>query len=71
MRKADLLNFALFSDSFDIEFEILAKAIKKGMRIVEVPISHKSLTYKEGRKFRIGNGFWTFLRIFYFRFGKT
>ncbi|MFA5200349.1 MAG: glycosyltransferase family 2 protein [Candidatus Omnitrophota bacterium] len=69
MRKADVLDFGLLSDSFEIEFEILAKAIKKRMRIVEIPVSYKPRSYKEGKKIRIRDGFWAFLRIFYFRFG--
>jgi len=68
MRKNDVLAFDLKSNSFEIEFEILAKAIKKRMNIIEVPISYKPRSYKEGKKIKIRDGVWTLIRIFYFRF---
>jgi glycosyltransferase involved in cell wall biosynthesis len=67
MRKADLLGLGLSSNSFDIEIEILAKAIKKRMRIVEVPVSYTPRTYHEGKKIRVKDGIWAVLRIFKFR----
>jgi glycosyltransferase involved in cell wall biosynthesis len=67
MRKADLLGLSLGSNSFDIEIEILAKAIRKKMRIVEVPVSYNPRTYQEGKKIRIKDGAWAVLRIFKFR----
>jgi glycosyltransferase involved in cell wall biosynthesis len=56
MRRADLNNLALVSNGFDIEIEILAKAIKKGMRIAEVPVSYNPRAYSEGKKIRISDG---------------
>ncbi len=67
MRKADLLGLSLGSSSFDIEIEILAKAIKKRMRIAEVPVAYNPRTYHEGKKIRIKDGLWAVLRIFKFR----
>jgi glycosyltransferase involved in cell wall biosynthesis len=67
MRKADLLGLSLGSNSFDIEIEILAKAIRKKMHIVEVPVSYNPRTYKEGKKIRIKDGIWAVLRILKFR----
>ncbi|MFA5005036.1 MAG: glycosyltransferase family 2 protein [Candidatus Omnitrophota bacterium] len=67
MRKTDLLSLGLGSNSFDIEIEILAKAIKKRMRIAEVPVSYSPRTYHEGKKIRIKDGIWAVLRIFKFR----
>jgi glycosyltransferase involved in cell wall biosynthesis len=67
MRKADLSGLALGSDSFDIEIEILAKAIKKRMRIAEVPVSYNPRTYHEGKKIRVKDGIWAVMRIFYYR----
>ena len=68
MRRADLLSLSLGSNSFDIEIEILAKAIKKGMRIAEVPVSYNPRAYTEGKKMKIRDGLWAVIRIFRFRF---
>ena len=67
MRKTDLLGLGLSSNSFDIEIEILAKAIKKRMRIAEIPVSYTPRTYHEGKKIRIKDGIWAVLRILKFR----
>jgi glycosyltransferase involved in cell wall biosynthesis len=67
MRKADLVGLSLSSSSFDIEIEILAKAIRKKMRIAEVPVAYTPRTYHEGKKIRIKDGVWAALRIFKFR----
>jgi len=68
MRRESILGLGLSSNSFDIEIEILAKAIKKGMRILEIPVSYKPRSYKEGKKIKIFDGFWAILRILYFKF---
>jgi glycosyltransferase involved in cell wall biosynthesis len=68
MRRESISGFKLRSKSFDIEIEILAKAIKKGMRILEVPVSYKPRSYKEGKKIRIRDGIWAAIRVFRFRF---
>jgi len=67
MRREAVLGLGLKSDSFDIEIEILAKAIKKGMRIIEVPVLYKPRSYKEGKKIKIRDGLWAVMRIMYFR----
>lgn len=68
MRRTSFLDLSLESNSFDIEIEILTKAIRKGMRIVEVPISYIPRTYIQGKKIRIKDGIWAVFRIFKFRF---
>jgi glycosyltransferase involved in cell wall biosynthesis len=68
MRRASLLDLNLMSGSFDIEIEILAKAIKKKMHILEVPITYRPRTYSEGKKIRIRDGLWAVARIIKFRF---
>ena len=40
----------LQSDSFDIEAEITAKILKRGIRIYEVPISYSGREFDEGKK---------------------
>ncbi|MFA5350617.1 MAG: glycosyltransferase family 2 protein [Candidatus Omnitrophota bacterium] len=68
MRREDILGLGLKSNNFDIEIEILAKVIKKGMRILEMPVSYKPRSYKEGRKIKACDWFWAVMRILYFRF---
>ena len=70
MRRDGILGLGLESNSFDIEIEILAKAVKKGMRILEMPVSYKARSYKEGKKIKIRDGLWAIMRIIYFRFSK-
>ena len=69
MRRESILGLGLESNSFDIEIEILAKAIKKKMRILEIPISYNPRSYKEGKKTKIGDGLWAAMRILDLRFG--
>jgi len=45
-------NLDLTSNRFEIEPEITAKILKKGFKILEIPISTKPRTYKEGKKIR-------------------
>lgn len=60
LRKDKILSFALFSKQYEIETEMLIKAIKKGLKIVEVPVTR--FPRNEGRSklnvikqgFRIG-----------------
>lgn len=68
MRRDSVLGLGLKSNSFDIEIEILSKAIKKKMRILEVPVSYRPRSYKEGKKIKIRDGLWAVMRIVYFRF---
>jgi len=69
MRRESILGLGLESNSFDIEIEILAKAIKKKMRISEVPVSYNPRTYKEGKKIRVCDGIWAVIKVFKFRLG--
>lgn len=68
MRRTSLLDLSLTSSSFDIEVEIITKALKKKMRIAEVPIFYNPRTYKQGKKIRIKDGIWAVIRIFKYRF---
>ncbi|HPL82910.1 MAG TPA: glycosyltransferase family 2 protein [Candidatus Omnitrophota bacterium] len=67
MRRRDLLALSLGSKSFDIEIEILAKAIKKRMRIAEIPVYYKPRDYSQGKKIKVKDGIWAVLMIFKFR----
>ena len=68
IRRESILGLGLRSNSFDIEIKIWAKAIRKGMRISEVPILFNPRWYKEGKKIKIRDRFWAIMRILYFRF---
>jgi len=43
-------NLSLKAERFDLEPEITAKIIKKGYKIIEVPISYQCRDFKEGKK---------------------
>ncbi|MBU4346036.1 MAG: glycosyltransferase family 2 protein [Candidatus Omnitrophica bacterium] len=46
----------LKEQSFTIEIEIVAKAAKAGLRIIEIPIAYHPRTYAEGKKIRAKDG---------------
>jgi hypothetical protein len=54
--------------SFDIEVEIVTKAIRNKLRIVEIPISYHPRSYSEGKKIRLRDGIWAALNILKTRF---
>lgn len=51
-RKECLEEIDLKSDRFDIDWELVAKMIKKGFIPLEIPVSYKSRSPKEGKKMR-------------------
>lgn len=56
-KKEAFKNMKLESNGFEIESEISAKAIKKGYRIVSLPISYSARTFKQGKKIRWHHAF--------------
>jgi glycosyltransferase involved in cell wall biosynthesis len=55
----------LQSNRFDIEAEITAKVLKRGIRIYEVPISYSGREFDEGKKITWRDGFaalWTLVK---------
>ncbi len=67
-----LLPTALFqslqlqSDGFELEAEICAKCLKRGLQIREIPIVYQPRTHEEGKKISGRDGWkalWTMLRI--------
>jgi glycosyltransferase involved in cell wall biosynthesis len=40
-------------DRFDFDWELLIKLVRKGYRPIEIPISYRSRSFKEGKKIRI------------------
>lgn len=55
-RRSSFNMLNLKSPSFDIEIEILAKAVKQGLKIKDVPISYIPRSYRDGKKIRCLDG---------------
>lgn len=68
-RKA-FLNLGLRAKSFDIEVEIVCKALKMGFRMLEVPVSYYPRSYREGKKIRWFDGLQAIASILKYRFTK-
>jgi hypothetical protein len=64
-----LVDLRLRSDHFDIEPEITAKILKRGIRIYEVPISYMGREFDEGKKITWRDGFAALWTLVKFRFG--
>ena len=65
-RRSDALEADLECDGFEFCEEITARLIRKGRRLVEVPISYRPRSFEEGKKIRWTDGIqavWTMLRL--------
>lgn len=69
-RKKTFVELNLKSMSFDIEAEIVCKALKYSKRIVEVPIAYYPRSYAEGKKIRWFDGLHAIMSILKYRFFK-
>jgi glycosyltransferase involved in cell wall biosynthesis len=69
-RRQVLLDLDLRSSSFEIEAEIICKALKKRLRIEEVAVSYFPRSYAEGKKIRWNDGIAAFYSILKYRFTK-
>lgn len=58
----------LESNGFEVESEISAKAIKKGYRIVSLPISYSPRTFEQGKKIRWHHAFTLITTLLKYRF---
>ena len=58
------------SNRFDFEPEITAKIIKKGYKIVEIPISYNCRSFEEGKKINWRDGIIAIYKLFKYRFSK-
>lgn len=64
--KGVIKGISLESDGFEIEPEITSKLLKKGVKIIEIPIDYNPRPKKEGKRIRFSDGFravWTLLRF--------
>jgi glycosyltransferase involved in cell wall biosynthesis len=63
-----LSDMRLRSERFDIEPEITAKILKRGVRIYEVPISYTGREFEEGKKITWRDGVTALLTLVKYRF---
>jgi len=63
-------SFSLESTGFDMDFEIICKALRRRLRIKELPVSYHPRSYKEGKKIRVNDAFWAILTMFKYRFWR-
>lgn len=67
--KRDILNdMTIHSKRFDVEPELTAKILKKGIRIYEVPISYAGREFHEGKKITWRDGIVALWVLFKYRF---
>jgi glycosyltransferase involved in cell wall biosynthesis len=55
-KREAIKGMVLRAKKFDFEPEITAKFLKRGYKIIEVPISYKSRSFKEGKKIKWTDG---------------
>ncbi|PDV99253.1 glycosyltransferase family 2 protein [Candidatus Chloroploca asiatica] len=67
MRTDIIRELSLESNDFRLEPEITAKVLKRGHRILEVPISYIGRTYEEGKKMKPSQGLYAILALFRYR----
>lgn len=68
--KEVFIKLGLKSSSFDIDAEIICKALKNKLRIKEVSISYYPRSYAEGKKIRWADGLKAIVSILKYRFTK-
>ncbi|MBN1288225.1 MAG: glycosyltransferase family 2 protein [Actinobacteria bacterium] len=66
--KETLEDISIRSNGFDVEPEITAKLLKKGIRIYEVPISYAGREYYEGKKITWKDGVLALWALLKYRF---
>ncbi|MDD5163575.1 MAG: glycosyltransferase family 2 protein [Candidatus ainarchaeum sp.] len=67
-RREAIKGIELHSKRFDFEPEITAKILKNGHAILEVPITYRARTHKEGKKIKISDGFVALKTLLKYRF---
>ena len=65
-----LKSFNMQSEGFDYATELVSNILKRGIEIVEVPISFNGRTKQEGKKINVLDGVDCTYMIFKYRFGK-
>ena len=67
MRTEIMRDLRLQSNDFRLEPEIVAKVLKRGHRVYEVPVSYLGRPYNEGKKMKPSQGFYAILALFKYR----
>jgi glycosyltransferase involved in cell wall biosynthesis len=67
-RREAIKGMVLRAKRFDFEPEITAKFLKRGYKIVEVPISYKSRSFQQGKKIKGSDGVKAFWYLIKYRF---
>lgn len=65
---ADVREIPLHSRRFEFEPELTSKLLKRGYKIVEVPISYSGRSYDEGKKIKPKDGLIALWTLFKYRF---
>ena len=67
-RSEILKNLGLKAHGFELEVELMAKVLKRGYRLWEVPISYSGRSYDEGKKITWQDGVIALFSLFRYRF---
>ncbi len=67
-RAADIKGLTLESDHFSFETEVTAKLVRRGVKIVEVPITYEARSVAQGKKIAWGSALGMFWGIIKYRF---
>jgi glycosyltransferase involved in cell wall biosynthesis len=70
-RREALLALGLKAKGFDLEAEIVTKALKKHLFIREVPVTYHPRSYRQGKKIRIKDGLRVVWAILRYRLSST
>lgn len=71
LRTSDFLRMDLACRGFEFCPEVVAKAIRLGLRIHEVPVNYNPRTLAEGKKLRLRDGLQALATLFKYRFWKA
>ncbi len=71
LRTDTLRRLRLHARRFDLEIEIVCKALRLRLRIVEIPVSYQPRSYAQGKKIRWADGIFAIARLFAYRFAKV
>ena len=69
-RAADIKGLDIVSDHFEFETEVTAKLVRKGLRILEVPIAYEARSEAQGKKISWPTALGMYGAILRFRFSK-
>lgn len=69
-RVQDIRSISIESDHFAFETEVTAKLVKKGLKIVEVPIEYEARSVEEGKKINWPKAVGMYWAIIRFRFSS-